>query len=91
MNKGLQFGVCNHSEPPKRTLATEKAVACLQGKASVQCEDIQTMTKHIYIHEMEEAGEIHLPDLKWSIRQFKMPGNSTGFPGLYRGQVRPVR
>ena len=29
----------------KRTLTSEEAVACLQEKASVQCENIQTMTK----------------------------------------------
>ena len=34
----------------KRTLATEEAVACLQGKASVQCENIQTNI-FTYLHK----------------------------------------
>ena len=39
----------------RRTLAAEEAVACLQGKASVQCENIQIMTKIYLHHEMEKV------------------------------------
>ena len=39
----------------KRTLATEKAIAYVQGKASEQCGNILTMLKHTYIREMKEV------------------------------------
>ena len=36
----------------KRALATEEGVACLQWKASVQWENIETMTKTYFIYDM---------------------------------------
>ena len=51
----------------QRTLATEEAVACLQRKASVQCENIHSMTKNISIHKRRTLCEIHFPDLELSI------------------------
>ena len=35
--------------------------------------------------------EIHLSDLKWSIRQFKMSERRTGFLGFYFGQMGQVK
>lgn len=68
----------------KRTLATEEAVAYLQRKTSVQCENIRTWLK--------QAVSSLLSGLKLSIRQFKMVGGVwVSFLGLYFGQVRQER
>ena len=39
----------------RRTLAAEEAVACLQGKASVWCENMHTMTE-IFLYPLDGAS-----------------------------------
>lgn len=61
-----------------RISATEKAVACLSGKASVQWGNIQTMTK---------TYEIHLQTSNGPLVNLKRPrATQTGFPALCFGQ-----
>lgn len=57
----------------KRSLSTEDEGVCLQAEASVQCENTQMMTEHIYIHINRKLYEIHLPNLELPIRLFKFP------------------
>ena len=60
----------------KRTLATEEAVTCLQGKVSVWCENIPTMTK---THPLSGGSckESYFQCLDSPLRQFKMSRRST--------------
>ena len=69
----------------KRTLTSEEAVACLQEKASVQCENIQTMTKtYLYPRNRESSIKSICQTLNGSLENLKCLGTvQTCFPGLY--------
>lgn len=49
--------------------------------------------KHIYIHDMEEVDEIHLPDLEWSIMQLEnvWDPSKNGLPWVVFWRVTPRR
>ena len=77
----------------KGILATEKAVACLQGKVSIQCENIKNTMFKAYLYLLfKKLYKIHLPDLRWFVWQFiKSRGSKNRFSGLYFRQVGQMR
>ena len=60
----------------KRILAAEEAVTCLQGKVSVQCENIPTVTK-THPRSGGSCKESYFQCLNAPLRQFKLSRRST--------------
>ena len=88
--RGVSSGRENFS---KRTLATEETVASLQMKASVQCENIQTITKtYLYPWDGGSGMKCICQTSNGPFGNSKCPGAVlTGFPWLYFRQVGQER
>ena len=73
----------------KRTLAIEQIVPCLQGKASVQCENIQIMTKaYLYPQDGESCIKFIFQNFHGPLGSLKHLGVvRTVVPGLYFRQL----
>ena len=88
--RGVLLSRDNHFQ---KDLGTEETIACPEKKASVQCENFQTMTK-TYLYPWDRGSCMKSICQTWNSPLGSLKGLGTvwtGFPGLYIGHVGQVK
>lgn len=68
---------------PNWVLASEEVAACLHERLQTSGLIYTLLLRHICNHMIELLNKVHLPNLKWSIKQFGVPRGSVGkFPSI---------